>query len=71
VVSGIDGIDTVEVIAFDPVLKLAWLIAGVCAHFKHGDDDDLDRDWLLPSGDGNSCGQHQGECGECIAKVHA
>ena len=31
-------------IALDPVLKFAGLIAGVLADFKHGDDDYLDLD---------------------------
>jgi hypothetical protein len=39
VVGGGEGIDLVEVIALDPVLKLAGFVAGVFADFKHGDYD--------------------------------
>jgi hypothetical protein len=41
VIGGGERIDLVEMIALDPVLKLAGLVAGVFADFKHGDDDDF------------------------------
>ena len=44
VIGGGHGINLVEVIALDPVLKFAGMIAGVLADFEHGDDHDLDRD---------------------------
>ncbi len=43
VVAGGERVDAVEMIALDPVLKFAGLVAGVLADFKHGNDDDLDR----------------------------
>ena len=41
-IAGRERIDSVKVVAFDPVLQLAGLVAGVGAYFKHGDHDDLD-----------------------------
>jgi hypothetical protein len=40
-ICGGKGIDLVEMIPFNPVLKLAGLVAGVFANFKHGDYDDF------------------------------
>jgi hypothetical protein len=37
-------------IALDPVLEFAGLVACVLADFKHGDDDDLDLDGALLGG---------------------
>jgi len=41
VISGGEGKDLIEVIAFDPVLKLAGFVAGVIAYFEHGDYNDF------------------------------
>jgi hypothetical protein len=41
VISGRKGKDLVEMIALNPVLKLAGLVACVFADFKHSHDDDL------------------------------
>jgi hypothetical protein len=38
-VGGGEGIDLIEVIALNPVLKLAGFVACIFADFKHGDDD--------------------------------
>jgi hypothetical protein len=46
VITGGEGIDAVEMIAFHPVLKLTGLIAGVSAYFEHGNDDNLHRDGM-------------------------
>ncbi len=44
VVRGGHGKAPVEVLAFDPVLKLAGRITGVVADLEHGDHDDFHRD---------------------------
>jgi len=41
VVGGGERIDLVEMIALDPVLKLAGLVACVLSDFKHGNYDDF------------------------------
>ena len=43
-IAGGERINLIEMIAFDPVLEFAGLIASVLADFEHGDDDDLDLD---------------------------
>jgi hypothetical protein len=58
VVAGGKGIDLVEVVSLDPVLKLAGLVAGVGAYFEHGYDYDL-------YGDGaRFCARRKGEKGK-------
>ena len=42
--------DAVEPFAFDPMLKLAGLIAGIGAAFEHGDDNDFDLNRRLRDG---------------------
>jgi hypothetical protein len=46
-------------IALDPILQLAGLIAGVFAQFEHGDDNDFDGNglWLRGAWDGTGCKQ--------------
>ena len=39
-----ERIDAIEMIVLHPFGNLAGLIAGVCAYFKQGKDDDLHRD---------------------------
>jgi len=40
-VAGGERIDAVEVVALNPILQLAGLVAAVRAYFKHGYYDDL------------------------------
>jgi hypothetical protein len=44
VVTGREGIDAIEMIAFDPILQFAGLIACVLPDLEHRDDDNLDLD---------------------------
>jgi hypothetical protein len=61
VVAGGKGIDLVEVVSLDPVLKLAGLVAGVGAYFEHGYDYDLYGDGArLGCGDSGQGGEKKG-----------
>jgi hypothetical protein len=55
VVGGGEWVDGVEVVALDPILQFAGLVAGVLAYLKHGYYDNL-------YGDGARFGG--GECGQ-------
>jgi hypothetical protein len=44
VITSGERIDAIKMIALHLLWKPAGLIAGVCAYFKHGNDDNLHRD---------------------------
>ena len=64
VVAGGQRINLVEMIALDPVLEFAGLIAGVLADFKHGDDDDLDLDGARLGGRDRGEGEESQQAGK-------
>ena len=64
VIAGGKRIDLVEMIALDPVLEFAGLVAGVLADFEHGDDDDLDRDGARLGGCDGCEGEEPQQAGE-------
>ena len=63
VVAGGQGIDAVEVIALDPILQFAGLIAGVLSDFEHRHYDDFDRNpsWGSQQGGIGNAQKEQGE----------
>jgi hypothetical protein len=59
VISRRERVDAIEVIAFNPILQLSRLVAGIFANFKHGHDDDLHR-----NGTRRGAESQRAECGE-------
>jgi hypothetical protein len=47
VIRGREGKDLIQMVAFDPVLEFAGLIAGIGSDLKHGYYDNFDRDRSL------------------------
>jgi hypothetical protein len=58
------------VIALDPVLEFAGLIACVLSDFKHGDNDDLDRNRVPPGGGDGSNDKEAHQSGETSCAEH-
>jgi hypothetical protein len=66
-IAGGQRINLIEMIAFDPILKFAGLIAGVLSDFEHCDDNYLDFNRIRSGAQGRSVGEKHGErdsCGE-------
>jgi hypothetical protein len=54
VIAGLERENAIEVVAFDPELQLAGLIACVLADLEHRDNDDLDRDGVWGGNSGHN-----------------
>ena len=61
-IAGCEGIDLVEVVAFNPVLEFAGCVAGVSALLEHGDHHNLhgNRAWFHWSRIGDGGEQEEG-----------